>query len=236
MLALYDRDYMNNNQSNDMYSSSSAHSVSDVQEYVKHTYKLFAASLLAGTVGAYVGVGMAPVIASFKWAILILEIALLIGLHFVKHKPGINLMVLFTFTFVSGLSIGPLLSATLGLAGGANIVAGSFMTTTMIFGGLSLVAIYSGIDFTRMGKVLFVALILLVIASVINMFIMNSMMQVIIASFSAVLFSAFILYDTQNIINGDYETPIDGAIALYLDFFNLFVSLLQIFGIFSKDE
>jgi modulator of FtsH protease len=234
-MGLYDRDYANN-QSNDTYSHSSTGARSDVQEYVKHTYQLFAASLLAGTIGSYVGIGMAPTIASWKWAILILEIALLIGLHFVKHKPGINLMVLFTFTFVSGLSIGPLLSATLGMAGGANIVAGAFLSTTMMFGGLSLVAIYSGIDFTRMGKVLFICLILLVISSIINMFIMSSLMHVIIASFSAVLFSAFILYDTQNIINGDYETPIDGAIALYLDFFNLFVSLLQIFGIMNKDD
>jgi uncharacterized protein cj0236c len=52
----------------------------------------------------------------------------------------------------------------------------------------------------------------------------------------AVLFSAYILYDTQNIIRGNYETPIEGAVALYLDFVNLFVSLLQILGIFSRDD
>jgi modulator of FtsH protease len=225
-----------NNQSNGIYSNVNTRTESDIQEYVKHTYQLFAASLLAGTVGSYVGIGMASTIASLKWVIFILEIALLFGLYKVKHKPGINLIVLFSFTFVSGLSIAPLLSSFLGISGGANIIAGAFLSTTMMFGGLSLVAIYSGIDFTKMGKVLFICLILLVVSSIINMFIMNSMLHVIIASVSAVLFSAYILYDTQNIINGDYETPIDGAIALYLDFFNLFVSLLQIFGMMNDDD
>jgi modulator of FtsH protease len=57
-----------------------------------------------------------------------------------------------------------------------------------------------------------------------------------IASVGAILFSAFILYDTQNIIKGRYETPIEGAIALYLDFLNLFISLLQILGIFNNSD
>ena len=63
---------------------------------------MFAASLLSGTVGAYVGVGMASFIASWFWGFVILEIALLIGLHFVKHINGLNLAILFSFTFVSG--------------------------------------------------------------------------------------------------------------------------------------
>lgn len=61
-------------------------------------------------------------------------------------------------------------------------------------------------------------------------------MQLIIASVSAILFSFYILYDTQNIIKGEYETPIEGAVALYLDILNLFISLLQILGVFSKEE
>jgi modulator of FtsH protease len=83
---------------------------------------------------------------------------------------------------------------------------------------------------------LFITLIVVVVASLMNIFFQSSIMQLVIASISAVLFSAFILYDTQNIINGRYETPIEGAIALYLDFLNLFVALLQILGIFRRDE
>jgi modulator of FtsH protease len=61
-------------------------------------------------------------------------------------------------------------------------------------------------------------------------------MQVGIAAISAILFSAFILYDTQNIIQGNYGSPVDGAIALYLDFVNLFTSLLQILGFMGSDD
>jgi modulator of FtsH protease len=61
-------------------------------------------------------------------------------------------------------------------------------------------------------------------------------MQVGIASISAILFSAFILYDTQNIIRGNYGHPVDGALALYLDFINLFTSLLQILGFLGDED
>jgi modulator of FtsH protease len=51
-----------------------------------------------------------------------------------------------------------------------------------------------------------------------------------------ILFSFLVVFDTQNIIAGNYETPIDGAIALYLDFLNIFTALLQLMGIFNSDE
>ena len=205
--------------------------------FVKSTYQLFAASLLAGTVGAYVGVGMAGFVQSWFWGFIILEIALLVGLHFVKKVAGLNLAVLFAFTFISGLTIGPLLAKTLGMAGGANIVASTFLMTTVIFGSLSVFAMNTTRDFTILGKPLFITLIVIVVVSLLNVLIFRSpILQVGIAGLSTLLFSIFILFDTQNIIKGNYETPIDGAIALYLDFFNLFVSLLQIFGFINSSD
>jgi modulator of FtsH protease len=62
------------------------------------------------------------------------------------------------------------------------------------------------------------------------------MLQIIIAGAVVILFSILVIFDTQNIMNGAYETPIDGAIALYLDFLNIFIALLQLFGIFGSDE
>ena len=87
-----------------------------------------------------------------------------------------------------------------------------------------------------MGKMLFIGLIVIIVGSVANIFIQMPMLQLIIAMAGAVLFSAFILYDTQQIIKGNYSTPIEAAIALYLDFFNLFIMLLQIFGIMNSDD
>ena len=233
-MGLYDRNYINNRAQES--AQEETRSKSSLGVFIKQTYQLFAASLLAATAGAYVGIGMAEAIASWFFGLVILEFALLFGLYAAKKKAGLNLILLFGFTFISGLTLAPLLTSILGMAGGAGIVANAFMLTTVAFGGLSMFAMNTKRDFSVMGKMLFITLIVVVVASLMNIFFQSSIMQLVIASVSAILFSAFILYDTQNIIKGRYETPIEGAIALYLDFLNLFVALLQILGIFGRDE
>ena len=228
-MALYDREYQ------DSTSSFQTKGIA-VNQFVKQVYQLFAVSLMLGAVGAYVGIGMVAVVASMYWMLFILEIGLLIGLHFVKHKPGINLIVLFSFTFISGLTLAPLLVHTMNMPAGGSIVTNAFLLTSVAFGGLSLFAMNTSRDFSSMGKMLFIALIVIIVASVINIFTQSSLLQLGIASVAAVVFSAFILYDTQNIIKGAYSTPIEGAIALYLDFLNLFIALLQILGIFGSSD
>ncbi|WP_458700500.1 Bax inhibitor-1/YccA family protein [Sulfurospirillum sp. 1307] len=235
-MGLYDRNYINNNTRQEAYTQSQTKTEGQLGVFIKQTYQLFAASLLAATAGAYVGIGMAATVASMYFVFVILEFVLLFGLYAAKKKAGLNLVLLFGFTFISGLTLAPLLSTILGMAGGANIVANAFMLTTVAFGGLSIFAMNTKRDFSAMGKMLFITLIVVVVASLINIFLGSPIMQLVIASISSILFSAFILYDTQNIIRGAYETPIEGAIALYLDFLNLFVSLLQILGIFGSDE
>ena len=233
-MGLYDREYINNHTQENAYEQTQSKSYMGM--FIKQTYQLFAASLLAAATGAYVGMSMAETISSWFFGLVILEFGLLFGLYVAKKKAGLNLILLFGFTFVSGLTLAPLLASILGIAGGASIVANAFMLTTVAFGGLSIFAMNTKRDFSVMGKMLFVTLIVVVVASLINIFFQSPLMQLIIASISAILFSAFILYDTQNIIKGNYETPIEGAIALYLDFLNLFVALLQILGIFGRDE
>jgi len=233
-MGLYDREYIQNKTQEQNYEQTQTKSSLGV--FIKQTYQLFAASLLAATAGAYVGIGIAESVASWFLGLVILEFALLFGLYAAKKKAGLNLILLFGFTFVSGLTLAPLLTSILGMAGGASIVANAFMLTTVAFGGLSIFAMNTKRDFSVMGKMLFITLIVVVVASLMNIFFQSSLMQLVIASISAILFSAFILYDTQNIIKGHYETPIEGAIALYLDFLNLFVALLQILGIFGRDE
>jgi len=237
-MALYDRDYNRNSTSSSAtYEQEHSYnqSAEGVNEFIKQTYQLFAASLLAGTVGAYIGYGMAGTVASFYWGFAILEIALIFGLNFVKDKPNLALIVLFAFTFVSGLTLAPLLASVIGI-GGAGIVANAFLMTTAAFGGLTMFAMQTDKDFTTMGKMLFIALIVVVVGGIANIFIGSPMLQLMIAGVSSILFSAFILYDTQNIIRGNYDNPIIAASALYLDFLNLFISLLQILGIFGEEE
>ena len=234
-MSLYDRKSINNFE---QYSENSyAQSDTALIQFVKQTYQLFAGSLLAATVGAYVGIStLGAIVAQFYIGFVILEFALLFGLFFTKTKPGINLFMLFAFTFVSGLTLTPILSRVLGMPGGAAIVAQAFLLTTAIFGIMSIFALRTKKDLASMGKMLFIALIVVVIGSLINLFLGSPILQVIIAGVSAILFSIFIAYDTQNIVRGLYDSPVTAADSLYLDFLNLFVSLLQLLGIFNSNN
>jgi len=229
-MSLYDRQYID--KSTDNFNTQTE---VRVNEFIKATYQLFAGSLLGGAVGAYLGMGFMPSSGLGFWGVVILEFALLFGVYAVKDKPGINLAMLFAFTFVSGLTISPLISAYVARGMGA-IVGEAFLLTSIAFGGLSIFAMNTKKDYTTMGKMLFITLIIIVVAGLLNIFFHSPLLQLGIAVVSSVLFSFFILYDTQNIIQGNYSTPIEGAIALYLDFFNLFISLLQILGIFGDED
>jgi modulator of FtsH protease len=232
-MALYDRDYVNNAERSEHVAAHEGNRAA----FIKKTYQLFAASLLAATVGAYIGMGLGETVRTWFWGFVILELALLFGLYAVKRKEGVNYLVLFAFTFVSGLTLAPLLGTILALSGGANIVTNAFLMTTVAFGGLSVYAMNTDTDFSSWGKPLFIVLIAVIVVSLANAFFFNSpILQLAVAGISSLLFSAFILYDTQNIIRGAYETPIEGAVALYLDFLNLFISLLQIMGILGSDD
>ena len=240
-MALYDRDYVKNRAGTSVNerpfaeaSEEGAYS-GDLATFIKQTYQLFAGSLLVGAAGAYVGMGI-PAIREYYWGFVILEFALIFGIGFARAKPGLNLIMLFAFALVSGLTMSVLVGHFIN-AGAGGIVANALILTTVAFGGLSMFAMNTERDFTTMGKMLFITLIVIIVAGLLNAFwLHNPWMQVGIASISAILFSAFILYDTQNIIQGNYGHPVDGALALYLDFINLFTSLLQILGIFGDED
>jgi len=248
-MGLYDRQYNQPKQSFSSFFSAqnateqeneyeASHDIGDINAFVKKTYQYFAASLLAGAAGAYAGIGIAPVIQSIYWVLVIAEFALIIGLNFVRNKPGINMAVLFAFTFISGLTLAPMLMAFLNMPGGGAVIGETFLMTSAAFGGLTFFAMNTKRDFSSMGKILFIALIVLIVGGIANIFLHSPILQLAIAGIGAVLFSAFILFDTQNIIKGGYDSPVSAAATLYLDFLNLFVSLLQIFGILGggKEE
>lgn len=232
-MGLYDRDYARGNAQ--AYQTQSRND-SQIISFVKETYKLFAASMMAGAVGAYVGVPLAGTIQSMMWPLFFLEIGLLIGLQFVKNKPGINLTVMFAFVFMTGITLAPLLSYTLGMNGGGAVIGNAFAMTAVVFGSMSFFAIKTTKDFTSYGKPLMIALFVIIGFSILNIFLGNPLFQIIISGAVVVLFSILVIFDTQNIMRGAYQTPIDGAIALYLDFLNIFTALLQIFGVFGSDD
>lgn len=226
-MSLYDRNYT---QDVGVEESSSVQTAR--AEFVKQTYKLLTASLLAATAGAYIGVDY---VKSFSWMLLIVEFALLFGLMFSRKNPTLALVMLFGFTFVSGLILGPVLNTYIG-AGMGHIITQAFLMTSVAFGGLTVFAFNTKKDFSAMGKMLFITLIVIVVASLLNLFFQSAILATVVAAIGAILFSAYILYDTQMIIRGGYDSPVLAAVALYLDILNLFISLLQLLGIFSKNE
>ncbi|MDW3560487.1 Bax inhibitor-1/YccA family protein [Helicobacter pylori] len=229
-MALYDRANSRN-----AYAEDSVLHESELVSFVKTTYKFFAGSLLLATIGALLGLMNFQAVVQYKWVFFIAEIAALFGLMFSKSKPGLNLFMLFAFTSLSGVTLVPLLGMVIAKAG-LGAVWQALGMTTIVFGLMSVYALKTKNDLANMGKMLFIALIVVVVCSLINLFLGSPMFQVIIAGASAILFSLYIAYDTQNIVKGMYDSPIDAAVSLYLDFLNVFISILQIIGIFSDRD
>ncbi len=229
-MALYDRANSRN-----AYAENSLLHESELVSFVKTTYKFFAGSLLLATIGALLGLMNFQTVVQYKWVFFIAEIAALFGLMFSKSKPGLNLFMLFAFTSLSGVTLVPLLGMVIAKAGLGAIWQALGMTT-IVFGLMSVYALKTKNDLANMGKMLFIALIVVLVCSLINLFLGSPMFQVVIAGASAILFSLYIAYDTQNIVKGMYDSPIDAAVSLYLDFLNVFISILQIIGIFSDRD
>ncbi|MFB1343526.1 Bax inhibitor-1/YccA family protein [Helicobacter pylori] len=229
-MALYDRA-----DSRNAYAEDSLLHESELVSFVKTTYKFFAGSLLLATIGALLGLMNFQAVVQYKWVFFIAEIAALFGLMFSKSKPGLNLFMLFAFTSLSGVTLVPLLGMVIAKAG-LGAVWQALGMTTIVFGLMSVYALKTKNDLANMGKMLFIALIVVLVCSLINLFLGSPMFQVVIAGASAILFSLYIAYDTQNIVKGMYDSPIDAAVDLYLDFLNVFISILQIIGIFSDRD
>ncbi len=208
-------------------------STTDRLIFIKKVYSLLAMSMGTAAVGAYLGSGpLLLLVAPNMMLFFILQFALIIFASFASRRPGLNMVALFSFTTVSGLTLGPLLYQV-----GPSIAAEAFALTAITFAGLSLYVVYSRKDFSFMSGFLMTGLIVLVVGGLLNMFFIQSgMMHFVMSGASVLLFSGFILYDTSNILRY-YGTDeyVSATLALYLDILNLFIALLSILGIMSDD-
>jgi modulator of FtsH protease len=228
---------------NEVHHTYQENAITNINEFVKRTYQLLAGSLIAGAVGAYVGMGFVssminPATGGLTftyWGAVILEFILLFGLFAAKNKTPLNLVLLFAFTFMTGFTLAPTLAVFIAKNMGY-VIAEAFGLTAVAFIALTIFAMNTKRDFTTMGKMLFIALIIMIVAGIANIFLHLPLLQLAIASVGAVVFSLFILYDTQNIIRGNVSSEIEAAVSLYLDFLNLFISLLQILGFLNNEE
>lgn len=212
------------------------------QEFITRVYSwMFAALVITGVI-AYLTSTSAQII-SFVFetpyvftGLLIGEVLLVIGLSALINKVNSSVAILL---FVIYAAVNGLTMSVIFMVYTQSSIATTFFITAATFGAMSLYGYYTKKDLTSWGNLLFMALIGLIIASVVNLFLKNEMLYWIISYAGVLIFVGLTAYDTQklknlNMTNADNETvqktAIMGALTLYLDFINLFLYLLRLLG------
>jgi modulator of FtsH protease len=144
--------------------------------------------------------------------------------------------LLLGFTFFMGLMLTPLLGRILGYSNGVTLIMTAFGGTGAIFAALASYATVTKRDFSMMGKWLFAAVIVLVLASIANIFLGMGALSIVISVLVIAVFSAYILFDVQRIVNGGETNYVSATLALYLDVYNIFTSLLSLLGLGGNRE
>jgi FtsH-binding integral membrane protein len=204
--------------------------VAERMGFVRKVYALFFAGILFSGVGVAIGFAVPSLmiaIAQNRLITFLLLIGAVIGAQAVRLVPVINLIALFAFTTLIGLFTSPLL-AIIALSNPTSILQAGILTTG-IFGGLTVYAFVSKKDFSFLNGMLTVGLIVVLLSGLVNIFMASSAFSFGIAVVSLILFSGYVLYDTQQIIRR-YPTNeyVAGALDLFLDAFNIFMALLRI--------
>jgi len=199
---------------------------------LRNTYALLALSMVPTIAGALLGVqlkfsllGGSPFI-SF---LLFLGVAwgFMWGIQRTKNS-GMGVALLLGFTFFMGLMLSGILRAALGFSNGGTLIAMAAGGTGAIFVTLAGVASTTKRDFSNIGKFLFAGVILLLVAMVANIFFQIPALALAISAIAVVLFSAYILYDINRIVQGGEDNYITATLAVYLDVYNVFVNLLNL--------
>lgn len=169
---------------------------------------------------------------AMKWIVMFAPLTMILVLSFGINKMtrGQAQLALHAFAALMGLSF-----ATIFVVFNIGSIVGAFMAAAVLFATMSLYGYFTKQSLDSLGQWMFVGLIAIVIASVINIFIGSSVAQMVISALAIVIFLGLTAYDTQKIreqVSEDHNgnTEVIGALTLYLDFINLFLSLLQLFG------
>jgi len=150
-------------------------------------------------------------------------------------NSGAGIGVVFGITGLLGFGLGPVINAYLSLANGSEIVMTALGGTGVIFLGLSGYALTTKRDFSFMGGFLFVGLLVVIGAALLNIFMQVPALSLTISAVVVLLMSGFILYDTSRMVNGGETNYVMATVSLYLNILNLFTSLLHLLGLSSDD-
>ncbi|ATX79598.1 modulator of FtsH protease [Mariprofundus aestuarium] len=214
--------------------ASSAHLADARISFLGKTYGMLALCIAAGSVGAYMSLGMAfPY--EHPWMMLFIMIGGIFAVQKVRHVPGLNFVALIVFGAITGMAIAPLVGMVAAKSG--SLVMQAYMTTAVAFVSLTAYTFISKRDFSFLKGFVWTGLIAMIVLGLSNYFFFESpMLALTLSGVGVLLFSAFILYDTSNILR-DYPNDeyISAALTLYLDVFLLFQHLLAMFGMLGDE-
>ena len=206
---------------------------------LRNTYWLLALSLVPTVLGAWIGVKTGLMASMGMGLSTIIFLAGAFGLMFAIEKfknSSTGVALLLAFTFFMGLMLSRLLAAILGFSNGSSLIMTAFGGTAAIFFAMASLASVIKRDLSNMGKFLFVGAILLLVAGVINIFVQSSALMITLSVIAIGLFSAFMLYDIKRVIDGGETNYVTATLAIYLDVYNVFQSLLALLGIFGGER
>ena len=209
-------------------------SVEQRNRVLRNTYWLLALSMVPTVLGAWIGVSTGIVRGMGMGMSAIVFLVGAFGFIFAIEKlknSAAGVPVLLGFTFFMGLMLSRLIGAVLGLSNGAGLIMTAFAGTGLIFLGMATASSVIKRDLTSMGKWLMIGAIMLLVASIANIFLQSSAFMITLSVLAIGIFSAFILYDLKRVQDGLETNYITATLGVYLSLYNVFQSLLAILGI-----
>ncbi len=206
----------------------------DRNRVLRNTYWLLALSMVPTVLGAWIGVttGITAALGHGMSAIVFLggAFGFMYAIEKTKHSTT-GVYVLLGFTFFMGLMLARLLAMILGFKNGSSLIMTAFGGTAVVFFGMATLATVIKRDLSGMGKFLFVGALILLAAGIVNIFMQSSALMMTLSVLAIVIFSGFMLYDIKRVLDGGETNYISATLAIYLDVYNVFQSLLMILGI-----
>ncbi len=221
------------------YSNGALSSGAQRNKVLRNTYWLLALSMLPTVLGAYLGIATGITRSLGGGLGLIVFLAGAFGFLYAIEKTknsAAGVPVLLAFTFFMGLMLSSMLSRVLGFKNGPSLIMTAFGGTAGIFFVMASLASVIKRDLSGMGKWLFVGAVVILVGGIINVFVGSTMGMAVISMMAMAVFSAYMLYDLKQIMDGGETNYISATLALYLDIFNVFQSLLALLGIFGGER
>ncbi|MBK9159996.1 MAG: Bax inhibitor-1/YccA family protein [Nitrosomonadales bacterium] len=207
---------------------------------LRNTYMMLALTMIPTVIGAFFGTSIefsfmaeSPIMSS------LLMFGAMIGMMFAVtalRNSVWGIVALLGFTFVAGVLLGPILQFALHLKNGTELIGLAAGGTGVIFFSLAIVATVTKKDFSFMGKFLFIGLILLIVASLANLFFQIPALSLALSAIAVLIFSAYILFDVSRIVHGGETNYIMATLGIYMSIYNLFINLLQLLMAFAGDR